>query len=323
MTTVGRLRTTNCGQAVHGEPGPNADQLGAFGEIKNVFDLLPQRCPEFHPVLDITNGHYENIVLVDRTERGLIFDDIISLWIQGMQVGGDGVEFPLVEFSQVLHTSVDQLLATGTPRVGVLIEDTTFGTFNVHAPRPQIGVLYSQTDDGDWGTANNRVVINARNNFIVAVIVDENVDDDGFSTDDIATGAAKTMVEEVPAEDTFSNTDTHGIHYFTGNITTSTQDGMIVETTDATVHIDQMCFRENAGTDLVVPSVEENQVRVTDSAFGQTIGQPKTIDKIGVSTTVGRPDPTSWKVGDIVQTEGTPTGDGVYLKLRDTTWKKF
>jgi hypothetical protein len=164
--SIGTLQTRWCGQSISMAPGDaGGEVLVGLGEIGNVWDIAPVRCPEFHQVWDLSWNQYENVVK-SRTERGLVFEDCGSLWFDKLAVGGDA-DVTLADFDGVEGCHVNSFFATHAAGTGVRMRDVTNGKFRITSIGTARGLDYG----GD--STNNRIVLNARNNADGGVLVRE------------------------------------------------------------------------------------------------------------------------------------------------------
>lgn len=312
--SIGQLHTDYCGQALAVVPGPHADTIAGFGELRYAFDIAPVRCPEFRNVMDISVNHYENWVAEGRTEQGMIFDDCFSIWVNKIAVGGDA-DIPLAEFRKVNNSHINSLHVGATPNVGVIIDDAQNTMFRILAFINDVGIEYGSSE----GIADsNRIVFNARNNASAGLIIRE----------DVSRGyhyfSGNVVETAEPVEDPAGDDGGGDIPEHFASITGS-EPGIEVRTTDAEIHLDAVHGARNHGPDLVLP-IMENEVRLTNTDLPTIEGQPKTINHVGqTSGSADTLDERDWHAGDVIATtpEDASDDDGVYLKLPDGSWRRL
>lgn len=206
--SIGRLRTQSCGQsfAVH-EASPMA-------EVQDIVDIRPVRAPEFHGTADICINQYESYMDEGRTERGVVFDDCISVWIDRLAVGGHA-DTPPVEFRDSRHIFVNTLHLGGSPTWGGIIENVKYSTFRIFCNVNERGLKYTGPE-----TDANRIVFNG-----------QNLDEAGLVVTDEVTGC----------------------HYVTGNVVDTDALAVDIRSMDAEIHLDHFNARGNESGDLCVP----------------------------------------------------------------------
>jgi hypothetical protein len=302
--TVGQLHTDYCGQALAVVPGPHAEQIAGWGELRYCFDVAPVRCPVFRSAMDLGINHYENWVADGRTERGILFDDCMSLWANKITVGGDA-PVPLAEFRGLENSHVNSLHVGATPDVGAVVDDARNTTFRILAFINDVGVEYGASEGAADG---NRIVLNARANATAGLVVREDVTD--------------------------------GYHYVTGNVVDTGRvagspagggageaygaaagPAVDVRASGGEVHLENLHCADNDDVDLAV--TDGNRVHLVESDVPTVAGTPRTVNGLGVASGAGeRPDPAEWATGRLVAYTDTAdgTGDGVYLRLPGSEW---
>jgi hypothetical protein len=276
--SVGNVRTWNSGQSVA------VYDASPMGEIRDVFDVSPVRAPEFHDSSDVCINQYENYMAQDRTARGVLFENCLSVWADKIAVGGS-METPACEFRACDHMFVNALHLGGALGWGGVIEDTIYSTFRVFCNVNNKGLKYAGASDG------NRIVLNAQNIGDVALRVTEDV--------------------------------TGGYHYVAGNIVQTGARAVDVRSSDAEVHLDNLYAWRNAGGDLRVPEENEvrltnSKVDFLDGTPKLVNGVgTESADR-------DLPDERNWRVGHRVDFTDTGDGSGTgYYELTHDGWRRL
>lgn len=275
--SVGHLKTRNCGQSIA------VFDASPMGEIRDVFDVAPTRGPEFHDSSDVCINQYENYMADGVTERGIRFENCLSVWIDRVAVGGRA-DTPPAEFRSSKHMFVNALHLGGSPTWGGVIDDVRFSTFRIFCNVNQSGIKYT-----GGGTYGNRIVLNAQNIAETGLLV----------TDDV-----------------------FGYHYISGNIVQTNARAIDIRSSGAEIHLNHVNAYENGGGDLSVPDENDVHTTNCRLRFVDGTPKTQNGVGVA-SADRERPDERNWAIGDrVVFTDtGDASGNGLY-ELTPQGWSR-
>jgi hypothetical protein len=275
--SVGHLKTANCGQSIA------VFDASPMGEVRDVFDVSPTRAPEFHDSSDVCINQYENYMAEGVTERGIRFENCLSVWIDRVAVGGEA-DTPPAEFRSSKHMFVNALHLGGSPTWGGVIENVRYATFRIFCNVNQRGIKYT-----GGGTDGNRLLINGQNIAETGLLVTE---------------------------------DVYGYHFVTGNIVQTSSRAIDIRSTDAEIHLDHVYAYGNGGGDLSVPDENEVHTSNCRFLLVDGTPKTQNGIGVG-SADREQPDERNWTIGDrVVFTDtGDASGNGLY-ELTPRGWSR-
>jgi hypothetical protein len=291
-SSIGFLKAYDCGQAILFR---NVYGLGGIG---NVWDRQPIRCPAFVQSWDISLNQYENIV-ADTNARtpsqGLRFDTSGSIWIDKLALGGSSPHLDsLLAFQSCEGAQVNTLFANVAANTGVNVDSSTFVYFGrIYARQCGIGLRVTESPGGKFPTRAVRANLDARNCDRPFAI------ENGVTGDNI---------------------------WITGTMSGYKQPARIAATDPDFVRIADAHFDSHQASVPELALADGTSVHIQDSVIPEVEGQPKTQGGVGTAAADAEtPDPSEWNTGDIVEftDTGDGSGDGVYLKLPDSTWTQI
>ena len=292
ILSIGRLETHFCGQAIATGPGPSNRPIMGFGQIGDVWDREPIKCPVFKHTYDVYINQYENLVS-DRTEQGFRFESCVSIWIDKMALGGR-TDITLLTFDKVINSIANSIFAVYAHE-GVKVNSCRLCDFNINAWENTYGIVYDDSSDYGGRTEMNRINFNTRQNLKSGLFVKDAVTEPWH----VISGVSYKDGQEGPAITIESDTAPH-------------------------LYLNQVYVDPEGATALDVS--EKNDVRISESHIPSINGSPKTINHVGSeSGEQETPNGEDWAVGDVVEYSNTTgdSNDGLYLKSRTESWYKI